>query len=447
MTTYWCELAWLGGDAAARDVTIEVVGDRITAVTTGVPCPPRAVRLDGLTLPGLANAHSHAFHRALRGRTHAGAGSFWTWRHQMYALAAVLDPDSYHGLARATFAEMLLAGFTAVGEFHYLHHGPDGVPYSDPNAMGDALVAAAHESGIRITLLDACYLHAGIDADGGGRPPEGVQRRFADGDVDCWRDRVDAFRSRHAAAGDRVRVGAAIHSVRACSPTDIAGVAAWADALDAPLHAHVSEQPAENDACLAAYGVTPTALLDDAGALADRFTAVHATHVTDDDIDRLVRSSSIVCLCPTTERDLADGIGTASRFGPLAIGSDSHAVIDPFEETRAIELDERLATNVRGNNHVRGLLAAATAGGHASLGWPDGGRIAIGAAADLVTVSLDSVRLAGTRPTEALASVLFAATAADVRRVLVGGRAVVCDGAHTSLDVAAELRVALAGLP
>ena len=444
-TAYWCELAWLGGDAASSDVAIDVAGDRITAVTVGGPCPPGAVRLDGLTLPGLANAHSHAFHRALRGRTHAGSGSFWTWREQMYALAAVLDPDSYHRLARATFAEMVLAGFTAVGEFHYLHHGPDGAPYVDANAMGDAVAAAAHEAGIRITLLDTCYLHAGTDADGGGRPPEGVQRRFADGTVDSWRDRVDAIRERHA-ADDRLRIGAAIHSVRACSPTEIAGIAAWADAAGMPLHAHVSEQPAENDACLAAYGRTPTALLDDAGALGDRFTAVHATHVTDDDIDRLVRSGSTVCLCPTTERDLADGIGPASRLGRLAIGSDSHAVIDPFEDARAIELDERLATNVRGNNAVSRLLGAAV-GGHASLGWLEGGRIAVGAPADLVTVSLDSVRLAGTRQHDALASVLFAATAADVRRVIVGGRAVVCDGTHTSLDVAAELRAALAGLP
>ena len=444
--TYRCELAWLGGDSASSDVAIDVAGDRITAVTVGGPCPPTAVRLDGLTLPGLANVHSHAFHRALRGRTHAGAGSFWTWREQMYALATVLDPDSYHRLARATFAEMVLAGFTAVGEFHYLHHGPGGVPYADANAMGDALIAAAHEAGIRITVLDTCYLHAGIDADGGGRPPEGVQRRFADGDVDRWQDRVDALLARHAADGE-VRVGAAIHSVRACSPADIAGVAAWADAIGAPLHAHVSEQPAENDACLAAYSVTPTVLLDDAGALSPRFTAVHATHVTDNDIGRLVRSGSIVCLCPTTERDLADGVGPASRLGRIAIGSDSHAVIDPFEETRALELDERLSTNVRGNNQVPRLLGAATADGHASLGWPEGGRIAVGAPADLVTVSLDSVRLAGTRQSDALASVLFAATAADVRRVIVAGRAVVCDGTHTSLDVAAELRAALAGLP
>jgi formiminoglutamate deiminase len=403
-TIYWCELAWLGGDTATAGVAIEVAGGTIATVTAGAPRPPNATRLDGLTLPGLANAHSHAFHRALRGRTHRGVGSFWTWREQMYALATALDPDSYHRLARATFAEMTLAGFTTVGEFHYLHHGPDGRHYADPNAMGEALIAAADEAGIRITLLDTCYLHAGTGPHGAGLAPEGVQRRFADDSVDAWAERAGTFAARLPAGGDglhgphgKARVGAAVHSVRACSPSDIAAVAAWATGAGAPLHAHVSEQTAENEACLAAYGVTPTAVLDAAGALSPAFTAVHATHVTDDDIARLRRTGSTVCLCPTTERDLADGIGRASRFGAVAIGSDSHAVIDPFEEARAIELDERLATNVRGANPVTRLLASATVDGHRALGWP-GGVLAAGAPADLVTVSFGSVRLAGTRP-------------------------------------------------
>ena len=175
MPCYHCELAWLGGEVAEPDVAVEVAGDRIAAVASGVPAPRGAERLAGLTLPGLANAHSHAFQRALRGRTHRGAGSFWTWREQMYALAERLDPDAYRRLARAVFAEMALAGITAVGEFHYLHHGPGGGRYDDPNAMGAALAAAAADAGVRLTLLDACYLHGGI-----GVEPGQVQRRFAD---------------------------------------------------------------------------------------------------------------------------------------------------------------------------------------------------------------------------------------------------------------------------
>ncbi len=189
--SYHCELAWLGGEAAEPDVLVRCTDDRITSVETGVTAPPPgAVRLSGLTVPGFANAHSHAFHRALRGRTHDGAGSFWTWRRQMYRTAATLDPDSYFRLARATYAEMALAGISAVGEFHYLHHGPEGQPYGDPNAMGAALVQAAAEAGLRITLLDTCYLHGGI-----GVGVDATQVRFSDGDaLDVGAARVGARR-------------------------------------------------------------------------------------------------------------------------------------------------------------------------------------------------------------------------------------------------------------
>ena len=215
-----------------------------------------------------------------------------------------------------------------------------------------------------------------------------------------------------------------------------------------PLHAHVSEQPKENEECLAAHGRTPTGLLADAGALSESFTAVHATHLTDGDVDLLGGAGVTACLCPTTERDLADGIGPARRLldagASLATGSDSQAVIDPFEEARAIELDERLASGVRGVHPATDLLRAATASGYAALGWPEGGRIEAGALADLTTVSLDGVRLAGTRPEEAVPSVVFAAAAADVRHVMVGGRWSVRDGEHAAFDVAAALREALA---
>jgi formiminoglutamate deiminase len=434
---YWCTLAWLGGDAAAERVLVEVEGERIRAVAEDVDPPPDAERLEGLTLPGFANAHSHAFHRALRGRTQAGRGDFWTWREQMYALAGRLDPDSYRALARATFGEMARAGMSSVGEFHYLHHGPGGEPYDDPNEMGDALITAAGEAGVRITLIDACYLRGGIDS-----ALDDVQRRFADPDADAWAERVGRLEPRKHA-----RIGAAIHSVRAVDPESAARVAAWAGAVEAQLHAHVSEQPAENDACRAAYAKTPTELLNDAGALDARFTAVHATHASEPDVRLLGAAAATCCLCPTTERDLADGTGPARALrdagASLALGSDSHAVIDHFEEARAMELDERLASGERGRHTAAELLHAATAAGHAALGWPDAGAIEPGALADLVTIDLDSVRLAGTGAGSVLDAAVFAAGAVDVSSLVVSGRQVVADGRHREFDVARELTTSI----
>jgi formiminoglutamate deiminase len=436
-SAYWCELAWLGGERADAGVRVEVEDGRIAAVGPGAPASG-ATRLDGLTIPGLANAHSHAFQRALRGRTHSGTGTFWTWREQMYGLADRLDPESYHALARATFAEMALAGIACVGEFHYVHHGPGGARYDDPNAMGRAMLEAAAAAGIRITLIDACYLHGGI-----GEPPSASQRRFSDGDAEAWAARVDAL-----PATESARIGAAIHSVRAVDPESAGVVAGWAASGERPLHAHVSEQPAENRASLDAYGRTPTQVLNDAGALEARFTAVHATHPGDEDLPLL--AGATVCACPTTERDLADGIGPMRRFAEggasLALGSDSHAAIDLFEEARALELDERLATGERGLHRPAALLRAATEDGHACLGWPDAGRIAPGARADLVTVGLDGVHLAGTAPENALEALVFAASAADVRNVIVDGRELVRDGRHVSIDVARELHEQIAQL-
>jgi formiminoglutamate deiminase len=438
----WCELAWLGGEGAERGVLIELEGERISAVTAGVAsAPAEATPLAGVTIPGFANSHSHAFQRALRGRAQAERGDFWTWRQQMYELAETIDPDLYLVLARATFGEMALAGITAVGEFHYLHHGPGGERYEDPNAMGRAVIEAAREAGIRITLLDTCYLHGGID-----REPEGTQLRFSDGSAEAWAERVGALEP-----GDGARLGAAIHSVRAVDPEAAAAVAAFASERPWPLHAHVSEQPAENEDCRAAYGTSPTGLLREAGALTERFTAVHATHPADDDFGQLGGNGCSVCLCPTTERDLADGVGPARRLTEhkvgLCLGTDSHAAIDMFEEARAVELDERLVSGVRGGHSAAELLGAATTMGCESIGWPEAGRIEAGALADLVTVGLDGVRLAGTSADHAIESLVFAATAADVRQVIVGGRLVVRDGVHLDLDVPTELGEAIGRLP
>jgi formiminoglutamate deiminase len=425
----------------AERVLIEAEGERIAAVTEGADPPPGATRLDGITVPGLANGHSHAFHRALRGRTHRQGGDFWSWRELMYQVAGVLDPDRYLELATAVYAEMALAGICAVGEFHYLHHDPAGRPYADPNAMGEALAEAAGRAGVRLTLIDTCYLRAGLD----GRPLAGAQVRFGDGDAAAWAERAGAFRERPG-----VRVAAGIHSVRAVDEAAMATVAAWAADRAAPLHLHLSEQPAENQACLAATGRTPAALASSAGVLGPRTTAVHATHLTDEDVTRLGASRTAVCLCPTTERDLADGVGPARALAtagsPLCLGTDSNAVVDLFEEARAVELDERLVTGRRGHHDPAGLLAAATEGGMDALGW-DAGRLAPGRLADLVTVGLGSVRLAGARPAEAIDQVVFAASAADVTSVVVSGRQVVHDGRHLLVgDVGDALVRAVAAL-
>jgi len=428
VTRFWAEHALLPG-GPARGVTFTVDGGRFTTVAPGT-APADATRLPGVVLPGFADVHSHAFHRALRGRTHDAGGTFWTWRERMYAVAGRLDPDSSLALARAAFAERALAGVTAVGEFHYLHHAPGGRRYSDPNAMGHALAQAAAEAGIRLTLLDTCYLTADVD----GSPVEGVQRRYSDGTVDAWADRVAALRD-----GPGLRIGVAAHSVRAVPRAALRTVAATAGGR--PLHVHLSEQPAENAACLAAHGLTPTGLLAAEGLLGAATTAVHATHLTDADIALLGGSRTTACLCPTTERDLADGIGPARALRdagcPLALGGDQHAVTDPFEEARGLEMHERLASGTRGRFTLAELLDALTA--HTAIGWRDAGRLEVGARADLVAVRLDTPRTAGAHP----AQVLFAATAADVDTVVVDGRVVVEGGRHVLGDVGALLQAAI----
>jgi formiminoglutamate deiminase len=431
MTVFRCSAAWVDG-ALVRDVDIATDSDgRIAAITPSTSATTNVVVLPGVVLPGFANAHSHAFHRALRGRTHGDGGTFWTWRDRMYRVARSLDPDSYYSLARATYGEMVLAGITSVGEFHYVHHAPDGSAYADPNAMAEALRAAARDAGLRLTLLDTCYLAGGLTADG-HTPLSAEQLRFTDGDAERWAQRWSLLSD-----DDNTRIGAAIHSVRAVPRDEIPRIVAATG--ERPLHVHLSEQLAENTACTQFYGQTPTELLGEVGALGATTTAVHATHLTDYDIELLGSSRTFSCFCPTTERDLADGIGPATQLrdagSPLCLGSDQHAVIDLLDEARSLEMNERLVSYERGRLSPAELITAMSETGHHCLGWADAGRIAVGQRADLVAVRLDPVRTVGSLPEQ----VVLSATAADVDTVVVDGRIVVFDAKHGSMDVAAEL--------
>ena len=442
MTTqnFHAQWAWRGAESAVANVRIGVSNGLITSVEDGVDAQAGDECIAGVVMPGFVNAHSHAFHRALRGRTHGGAGDFWSWRTPMYEIANRLTPETYGELAAMTFAEMALSGITGVGEFHYIHHQQDGKRYANPNEMSVAMVAASQRAGIRMALLDVAYLHAGLDKP----EPLAEQKRFSDGTIDNWLDRVDAL----GEGGENWTVGMAPHSVRAVHPNELEEVVA--NRHGKVVHVHVSEQPAENAACIAVTGRTPTQVLADAGMLGRHFTAVHATHLTATDISLLCSSHSGVCMCPTTERDLADGVGPASSLSVggavLSIGTDSNAFIDMFEEARAIETDERLVTGKRGVHSPASLLIAATSGGATALGWGQYG-IQVGAPADFIALSLDSVRLASFDAANAAAHIVHSAAPADVRDVWVGGRQIVQDHQHLSLsDVVGGLGRAIAAV-
>jgi formiminoglutamate deiminase len=401
---------------------------RIAEVLSGVPAESDDERLDGTLLPGAVNAHSHAFHRLLRGRTHGDGGSFWTWRELMYREAGRLDPAGYERVATAVYAEMVAAGWTSVAEFHYVHHRVDGSPYEEPHAMERALARAAVAAGIRLTLLDTCYLAGGF-----GEPLSAEQARFGDGTVQQWFSRSADLRRTLAAEFDPalVRFGAALHSVRAVPVAALEVVANELDP-DIPLHMHVSEQPAENDACLAATGRTPVGLLHESGLLSTRFSAVHATHLSDADIDLLGATGATVVMCPTTEADLGDGIGPARALrdagAVIALGTDQHAVVDPLLEARALEHGERLRSGRRGRFSPSELVGALSTGGAASVGRAIG-ELAPGAPCDFVEIGTQSARTAGSRPDQ----LVMTATASDVRTVVVAGRVRARGGLHVEL--------------
>ena len=402
MTAFHCAQALVGGEFV-RGVRIEADGDAVTAVDVRADAQPGDVRLTTV-VPGFENAHSHAFHRTLRGRTHADGGDFWQWRTRMYAEAAALTPDGYRELATRVFTEMRDAGYTSVSEFHYVHHRPDGTPYP-AHDMEVGLAEAAAAAGIRLVLLDTLYLRGGV-----GAPLADEQRRFGDGDVHTWLDRWRALREA-LAPYPLTTLGAAVHSVRAVEPADLSAVAAGLPA-DVPLHVHVSEQPAENEQCLAAHGITPTGLLAAHGLVTARLSAVHATHLTELDIRLLGTAGATIVMCPTTEADLGDGIGPAPELlaagARLAIGSDQNATIDPWEETARLELDQRLRVQRRGIFTPAQLWQAGSGS--------DGFRV--GRPFDAVEVDLDTPRTAGADPMQ----LPLVARSGDVTATIVAGR-------------------------
>ncbi|MDR1790060.1 MAG: formimidoylglutamate deiminase [Propionibacteriaceae bacterium] len=406
--TYWAKLLYDG--QLSQRVTIEVSAGQLTSITADTEPPPGATRL-GFVTAGIANAHSHAFHRLLRGQTHAGGGDFWQWRQAMYASAATLTPEALYQVAQALYAEMLQAGYTAVGEFHYLHHQPDGLPYPD-HEMERALAQAAQDVGIRLLLLDTCYLHGGI-----GQALAGAQLRFGDGSAEGYLERH--LRLTAALEEPLVRVGAAIHSVRAVEPTEMAEVAAE---VPGPLHIHLSEQPAENQECLEVYGRSPTQLLAEQGLLSRRLAVVHATQLADGDIATLGEAGVTAVFCPSTEADLGDGIGPAKALAAagvsLAIGSDEHAVVDALGELRALEYGQRLASGQRGRFTPAALWQIGSANGYRSLGL--GAPLTVGGPADFIEIDLTTPRTHGADPLQTV----MVATAADVTATVVAGQLV-----------------------
>jgi len=406
-----------------------------------VPLPGRAL------MPGFVNAHSHAFQRLIRGRMQwrpadDSVANFWSWREAMYGAALRLSPEDVYEVSRYCFLEMLRAGITTVGEFHYLHNALDGRPYADRAELARRVIGAAQDVGIRICLLNTCYAAGGI-----GKPLRPEQRRFGTGDVDAYLAATEKLAD-DVVGQPRVSVGVAPHSVRAVPREWLRVLHAWAATRDLPLHMHVSEQPAEVDECVAAYGRRPVELLDEAGVLDARFTGVHATHITDREIVMLAISGGTVCACPTTERDLGDGFlrgGDLLRAGAqIALGTDSQTMLDMFEEARLVEYNERLrrlqrVLLTRGAEDVLEvapvLLRMATSAGARSVRIP-AGTLEEGAFADFIGIDLEHPALAGWTTQSLPAMLMFSAPPDAVSDVWVGGRNVVTNRMHARQEEA-----------
>jgi formimidoylglutamate deiminase len=402
------------------------------------------VRLPGKALlPGLANAHSHTFQRLFRARAEgraSGGDTFWTWREQMYRAAGFLSPEDLYDVARATFLEMLVSGITVVGEFHYLHNDSAGQPYADPNTLALEVIRAAESVGIRICLLRTAYLRAGFQ-----REPHPGQRRFYE-DAGNYLRNLDALLA-SVAGKSQVTAGAAPHSIRAVPLPVLSQIAAFAGSRYLPLHVHISEQLAENEACLAEYGRTPVALAAEHGILTARTTLVHAIHLTHLEFEQVAAAGSTICSCPTTERNLGDSIFPADKAArldiPVCFGTDSQAQIDILEDARQIEYHLRLQQRERGildqfppHDIATRLLHSATVSGYRSLGL-NGGSLAPGEPADFFTIDLEDLAILGADQTSLASQAVFAMGRSAIRDVAVDGRLVIADGRHPQ---AAEIR-------
>jgi formimidoylglutamate deiminase len=394
----------------------------------------------GWVLPGIANLHSHAFQRAMAGlaeRQTDPADSFWTWRETMYAMAARFTPDLLHAVASQLYVEMLEAGYSSVCEFHYLHHAADGQPYAPPSAMSDALLAAARDTGIRITLLPVLYMTGGFD----GRPLAARQQRFGHA-VDDFLRLFEALRGHQ---GDTVRVGCALHSLRAVPPQAMREVLAALPA-DTRVHIHIAEQLPEVEECVELRGARPVQWLLDNAAVDARWTLVHATHLDDAETQGIARSEATVAICTTTEGNLGDGLFPLRAYldagGHWGVGSDSHISVSPVEELRWLEYGQRLATRRR---NIASSMRSPSVGATLLDGVARSAANASGFdATDRIVLDPDAPILAGATDADVVDRWIFSGNANLVRDVEVAGVRVVEDGRHRDRDaVAARYRGAM----
>ena len=433
-------------DGWADNVRIEIEAGRIAAIAADASATADEAEF-GFVIPGLANAHSHAFQRVLAGhaeeRGPATKDNFWTWRSRMYALAGKIDATAMEAIARQVYSEMVATGYTSVAEFHYLHNEPHTCETTE--AMFEAIVAAAEASGIRLTYVPVLYERAGFDQP----DPTADQQRFASSldDFLAHYERVKRL------AGDRFAVGIGAHSLRAVTADSLAKIAAVATADGAPMHIHIAEQRREVDQCMNAHGVRSVEWLLDQHDVNEQWCLVHATHIDDEEITAIADSGAVVCLCPSTEANLGDGLFPLQRFlqrqGRIAIGSDSHVSINPFEELRWLEYGQRLITRERnvaaiGRNQTgRSLFELAAAGGAQATGQ-SGGRIRVGDNADLIALDDDSPMLAGHSTRSLLDALVFSGFTLPIDRVMVRGEWQVIDGRHNDAAAAREAYAAVA---
>jgi len=432
------------------DVRLTMEGGRFSSVAVGVPPQPGDER-HRVALPGMPNLHSHAFQRGMAGLAEVrgeSADSFWSWRTLMYRFALSMTPDHLEAVAGQLYMEMLEAGFTRVGEFHYLHHDIDGQPYAHVAEMASRIAAAAEASGIGLTLLPVFYAHS----DFGGAQPAGEQRRFVN-DLDGFARLLDGCRVAVAPIEGAV-VGVAPHSLRAVTPVELEQVAAMAQG--APLHIHVAEQVKEVEDCLSWCGARPVAWLLDHAPVGAGWCLVHATHMNAGETERLARSGAVAGLCPITEANLGDGIFDAKPFvergGRFGVGSDSNVLIGVADELRQLEYSQRLLHRARnvlasaGASTGRALFDAALDGGARALGSGSAG-LATGAVGDLVTLDPDNASLQGRRDDSLIDTWIFAGDRSLIDCVWSGGRKCVESGRHYRRDaIARSYRAAVAGL-